>query len=374
MRILFATFPGYGHFHPMVPLAAAAVEHGDDVLVAAGPEFGRWVRACGLSAVPAGLDLDELFARSRGDAKFPGGGETVQMFTTVAVPPMVADLVELSERWPPDLIVHEEAEYGAPLVAALLGVPCVTHSWAAPARPETEQRIFVAPMEPIWAQHHADAPRLRGEIYLDACPPPFQTDAIDTITGVRPIRPVPFDGPPTSPPEWLTNLKRPAAYVTLGTVSQFSQAEALQRATDAAARVAASVVVTTGPNPVEDITAPSASVFVAQYLPQSTLLDRVDVVVSHGGAGTTLGAIHHDLPHVVIPQHGSQSQKRNGERVDALRIGICSTSDDAQSLADAIHSAITDPAFKFNAARLRDSLTELPAPETVLAGLLTDFT
>jgi UDP:flavonoid glycosyltransferase YjiC (YdhE family) len=76
----------------------------------------------------------------------------------------------------------------------------------------------------------------------------------------------------------------------------------------------------------------------------------------------------------VIPQHGSQSQKRNGERVDGLRIGICSTNDDAQSLADAIHSAITDPAFAFNAARLRDSLTELPAPETVLAGLLTDFT
>jgi UDP:flavonoid glycosyltransferase YjiC (YdhE family) len=67
--------------------------------------------------------------------------------------------------------------------------------------------------------------------------------------------------------------------VTLGTVSQFSQAEALQRTTDAATRVAASVVATTGPNPVEDITAPSASVFVAQYLPQSSVLDRVHVVV-----------------------------------------------------------------------------------------------
>jgi len=32
MRILFTTFPGYGHFHPMVPLAAAAVEECDFLL------------------------------------------------------------------------------------------------------------------------------------------------------------------------------------------------------------------------------------------------------------------------------------------------------------------------------------------------------
>lgn len=82
-----------------------------------------------------------------------------------------------------------------------------------------------------------------------------------------------------------------------------------------------------------------------------------------------MGAIQHGLPHVVIPQEGSQSQKCNGERVDALRIGIRPSNDHAQSLSDAIHLVITDPAFALNAARLRDSLTALPAPETVLADL-----
>jgi UDP:flavonoid glycosyltransferase YjiC (YdhE family) len=373
VRILFTTFPGYGHFHPVVPLATAAVARGDDVRVAAGPEFGSWVRACGLPTVPAGLDLDVLFARARGDAKFPGGPETLQMFTSVAVPPIVADLIELSKTWRPDLIIHEEGESGGPLAAALLGVPCVTHSWAAPARPKNEQRILLAAMAPIWERHDAGPPRLRGEIYLDACPPPFQTDAIDTIDNVRPIRPVPFDGPPTTPPEWLTTLARPAAYVTFGTVSQFSQAEALQRATDAAAQAVAGVVVTTGPNPVEAIKPPSPSAFVAQYLPQSNVLAHVDVVVSHGGAGTTLGALQHGLPHVVIPQHAA-SQKRNGERIDALGIGICLTNPDAAALTKAIHDAATDPAYALTAKTLRDSFNDLPSPAAVLAGLLTDLT
>ena len=371
MRILVTTFPAYGHLHPMVPLAVAAIERGADVRVATGRKFGNWVKACGLSATPAGLDAEDL--ETQASARFPGPLRNAHMFTTIAVPRMFDDLIELSTTWRPDLIIHEESEYAGPLAATLLGVPCITHSWAAPAYPRAERETDRDLLAPIWAQRHAGQPVLCGDAYLDACPPPFQTEAILAIAGVRPIRPVLFDGPQTSPPEWLARIERPAAYVSFGTVRQFSRAEWLQQAMDAASQVVASVIVTCGPNSPELLVPSSASVFVEQYLPQSSVLEHVDVVVSHGGAGTTLGALCHGLPHVVIP-HGATSQQINAERVDALGIGIHVTDDQLRSLPAAIHAAATEPAYAIAAARVRDALNELPSPEVVLTELLNDFT
>jgi UDP:flavonoid glycosyltransferase YjiC (YdhE family) len=370
VRVLFTTFPGKGHFHPLVPLAQAAVDRGDDVVFAASRRFGAWVSACGFQTVDAGLDIAELLARSA--TAYPGKLNAAHMFTTVAVPPMREDLLTLCARRRPDLIVHEEAEYAAPLVAAQLGIACVTHSWAAPARPEPEQELFRELMEPIWAAHHAGTPRLTGDVYLDACPPPFQSEAVAAIQGVRSLRPVAYDGPPTPPPPWLGTLATPAVYVTFGTVSQFSQVAALQYAIDASSQVAAGVVATSGPNAVDQLRAPSASVFVHEYLPQSQVLGVVDVVVSHGGAGTTLGALQHARPHVVIPQ-GGRSQLRNAERIEALGIGVHVTDERRDDLADIVRRTLGDERLAANAARVRDTFDALPAPALVVEQLARDF-
>jgi UDP:flavonoid glycosyltransferase YjiC (YdhE family) len=370
MRFLFTTFPGYGHFHPLVPLAQAAIDGGHEVIVATGVEFGAWVTACGFTIARGGLDVDDLHGKSR--AQFPGARSVVHMFSTIAVPPMLEDLLRLADRWRPDLIVHEESEYGAPLAAALLGVPCVTHSWAAPARPMIEQQLFLEMMGPIWRRYGAGVPRLRGEVYLDACPPAFQIDSIAAVEGVRRIRPVPFDGPPMPVPRWLAQLERPAAYVTFGTVGQFSDVAVLQRVLNAAARAVSGVAVTTGPNRADAIAPPSPSVFVQRYVPQSLVLSRVDVVVSHGGAGTTLGALQHGLPHVVIPR-GGKSQERNGERVDALGIGLRASEHDLERLEEVVRRVLNEPGFAANARRMRDDLSALPAPATVLEQLAREF-
>ena len=371
MRTLFTTFPAYGHLHPMVPLAMAGIDRGDEVLVATGREFGDWVATCGLPAAPAGLDHDRLTADV--DACFRGRLRTAHLFTTVAVPPMVGDLLELARRWHPDLIVHEESEYAAPLVASLLGVPCITHSWPAPARPTEHRDLIRSLLQPIWARHDAGRPRLSGERYLDACPPPFQSEALRSIDGVEAIRPVPFDGPSTSPPTWLDQLERPAAYVSLGTVPEFSRPDILQSVTEAAADVVASVVVTTGPNPTDTLDPGTRHVFVERYVPQSIVLPHVDVVVSHGGAGTTLGALTHGLPHVVVPRLPFGSQRQNAERVDALGIGIHVTQLSDQFLAASIRTAVTKQSYAVQAKRMLASLLELPSPEDVLAALATDF-
>jgi UDP:flavonoid glycosyltransferase YjiC (YdhE family) len=213
---------------------------------------------------------------------------------------------------------------------------------------------------------------MTGDRYLDACPPQFQSDAIDAVAEVSmigAIRPVLFDGPPMAPPPWLDEVARPAAYVTFGTVSHFARPEILQSTVDAVSSVVADMIVTTGPNPVDRLSAPSARCHIERYLPQTLILPNVDVVVSNGGAGATLAAIYLGLPHVVIPQQ-PWSQLRNAQRIQALGIGIHVTDGSAPgAVAQATASALGDPSYRREAARLRDTLTKLPTPDAVLRRL-----
>jgi hypothetical protein len=118
MRILFTCVIGWGHFHPMVPLARAFEAAGHDVAFATDPGFSPSVAAAGFRAFPAGLDHRD--ARARFVAATPGFDEVPPdehlhyihpgMFAKVRVPPMLADLAPLIDDWRPDLLIHDAAE------------------------------------------------------------------------------------------------------------------------------------------------------------------------------------------------------------------------------------------------------------------------
>jgi len=224
---------------------------------------------------------------------------------------------------------------------------------------------------PVWSEHLPGRPaRTAGEVYLDACPAPFQSDEIAEIEGVIPVRPVPFDGPPVDGPVWLADLPRPAAYVTLGTVPVFSTPERLRLIVGAVAPLVAAVVVTTGPNPVAALGRVAANIRATNYLPQSLLLDRVDLVVSQGGAGGTLGALLHGLPHLVLPQ-GGQSQISLGRSIQQASAGISLdvAAQDTESIRAAAAALLQDPAYKSAATRIGLELQVRPSPAEVVAML-----
>lgn len=367
MRLLFTSVGGYGHFHPIAPLALAATRRGHDVIVATGAWFGDWVRKCGLIPAEAGGGDDwhrQIEAATRADIPL----RQFHMFSTFAVPSMLRDLCRLAETWSPDLVVHEEGEFAAPLFAAMRGIPCVTHSWPAPARPESELSVFRTLLEPIWVANGVATPaRTSGDRYFDACPPAFQSDAIRSISSVVPIRPLMFDGPLAPEPPWLADLPRPAAYVTFGTVGIMSTPEILQLVTDALEPLLSAVVVTTGPNAPDVLGKRPSHTRVVQYLPQSQVLPHVDMVVSHGGAGTTLGCVLSALPHLVIPGQAF-SQNRNAAQTVALGMGatISRPGASVEAVRGVADTILTDPAYQQAAVRTRAGLDELPSPDAAV--------
>ena len=80
MRVLVASVPAAGHFHPLVPLALALRDAGDEVMVASATSVCERARSIGLAAAPVGTEVGQWFEtlRSRvrgipGDGLPPGG-------------------------------------------------------------------------------------------------------------------------------------------------------------------------------------------------------------------------------------------------------------------------------------------------------------
>ena len=55
--------PGFGHFHPLVPLARAFAQAGHEVAFATSPYFKEHVEAADFYFLPAGIDNAERWAR-----------------------------------------------------------------------------------------------------------------------------------------------------------------------------------------------------------------------------------------------------------------------------------------------------------------------
>jgi UDP:flavonoid glycosyltransferase YjiC (YdhE family) len=281
---------------------------------------------------------------------------------------VMSDLIRLCEEWRPGLVVHEEGEFAAVLACARLGIPCVTHSWATPARSPFERAEAVDRLTPLWREHFgADSdvePRTTGQLYLDACPPPYQLGGLRGVAPITTVRGVPFDGPGGRTPVWLTGLERPAAYVTLGADPTYSSAELLRLLSLSVASVARSVVVTTGPNDTDALGDLPDNVRAATYLPQSKVMPFVDLVVSQGGSGGLLGSLMYACPHLVVPGR-NQSQQDVASVTAGIGTGLRLAADqhDEQSIQEAANELLSDVRFELAASKIRAQIERLPGPE-----------
>ena len=377
MRVLLSSTWGHGHVFPMVPLARALLDAGHQVLWATNAPAVPLVSAAGLPAVAVGLDtagVAQVEARLATEvADVPPAQRAAHAFPSMfgawATPSMVADLLPVARDFGPDLMVHEQAELGSALVAAVLGVPSVTHAFggAVPA-------AFVAAagdrVGELWAEHDRPLPPYAGSFltaYLDICPPSVQTQPLDHIPVRLPLRPVPHAAAPTEalrePPG-----DAPLVYVTLGTVR--AHTAALQDAVAGLADLDVRVVVAVGP--AGDLAALGAQpphVTVASWVDQAALLPRCAVVVSHTGSGTFLGALAHGVPQLCLPQ--AADQFRNAAAAERGGLGLVLTPGEATApnVADAVCRLIAEDGFRAAAGAVATEIASMPAPSDVVPQL-----
>jgi UDP-glucoronosyl and UDP-glucosyl transferase len=292
-----------------------------------------------------------------------------RVFGAMLVPPMLADLLGIIERFKPDLLIHEAAEFAAPIAAAKAGLPSLTHSLGGIMPPERLTAVGDQ-LAGIWQGLGLEPLPYAGsytDLYLDIYPASLRRNGLEHVPLVQPLRPVPFASRGTEPmPSWPAHLVAyPLVYVTFGTAPQSATAPAAA-VIDALSNLPVRGLVTLGHS--GDPAAfgePPANVHINRYIPQTEILGDCAVVVSHTGSGTFLAALGHGLPQLCLPHAADQFENAEAcERVGAgimLEGGAITT----EAVRGAIERLLDDPGFASAAARVREEIAARPDPAIV---------
>ena len=370
--MLFTFAGGTGHFLPLVPFARAAENAGHIVAFGAQPGMLATVAEAGFSAHDT-------------------GGRTL-LETTERTPLLEFDLVReeravregfagrtareraikvrlLCEAWHPDILVCDEMDFGALVAAETVGIPYATVICIGSG-------AFVLPelvRDPLNALRNAHGlppdPKLsmlRRYLIVSPFPPSFRDPANPLPQNAHAIRTVAAEttvnGDDAS---WLAGRAgRPLVYFTLGTIFNLESGDLLERVLAGLRELPMEVVVTVGRELDPQVLGPQPSnVYVRSYIPQSLVLPQCQLVVSHAGSGSVVGALAHGLPMVLLPI--GADQPFNAARCEDLHVGcvlnaVKATSEDVQLAAMAV---LGDVAYRQNAKRLQAEIAALPDPE-----------
>jgi UDP:flavonoid glycosyltransferase YjiC (YdhE family) len=369
MRVLVSACPAVGHVVPMLDLAVALQVAGHEVRFATNEESHHLVTGAGLQPVSAGMSTTQMREERRRrwpetDAQ-PATVWATRMWAQVMAPSTLADLIVLMQEWSPDLVLHDEGDYAAPVAAARAGIPWVTHAWGSPLRPASELVELADLASALWESCGLDVPPAAGlyaHALVDPCPPILQGNAPGGSV-VWPMRPRPLEG------------RGPAvhadAYIGFGTVPTFANARSeLIAAVQACTSRGMKVVVTA---PDEDLRRELAAldeqlVDAREFVSLGGLIPSCKVVVSHAGAGTVLASLTAGVPVILLPR-GTPSQLRMADACQRAGVGLrC----DAAGFDAALDEVMDNPAITTAAAAAARQISEMPASSAVVP-LLEDL-
>ena len=383
-RVLFTLQPGDGHLPPMLPLSRALRAAGHEVVFATSPAFVSRVEEVGERAVPAGRGWLLSDGPSQpAEPRYPGERPPTffaRLFLGEVAAGMADDLLDIVDDLAPDVIVRDPVEFAGAAVAVRRGVPLATFELTFPL----DHHVMTTTGD---LHDDAELQRLRDRVGLPPSPDPdwflgqLQIGTFPAGYG-EPAEPhgqrltigAHTQAPPaTAPvPSWLEGLDD-AVYVTFGTVFARAFPEVLTAAAVGASRVGAPTVVSTGnvEPPVGLAATGEAALRVERFVPQDAVLRRCAAAVIHGGTGTTLGALAHGVPVVVIPlgaDHGGHARAvtTHGAGIVLHRDGLS-----AEDVTRAVQQVLDDPSYRAAAERLGRQLAALPGPEFAVRALET---
>ena len=379
MRVLFTSRPLHGHVQPLLPLARALRDSGHQVGFATGPAFLPALLEMGFTTFKAGNDpltvekRNELFPES---LKLPPRDQRhfffPRIFAGVEALPRAIDVLEVITTWGPSLLVNEVAELGGPLAAARAGIPHVTVGFGPPVQADV-LALTDAAVAPYWASYGVKAATPAGlydNLYLDPCPPSLQPSGLGIIPNRRGIRT--GTGPLLNEAAATTLAGFPTQgviYATMGTIYG-RDAQLFRNVIAGVASAGRPLLVTSGPHvSASEIGAIAANTIVVPFLAQAAVLPRCDLAVTHGGAGSVLGALAFGVPLLILPRGADQFY--NATLVERAGAGRWLEPNDvsADSIGEAVRLLLADAGYAAAARRIKAEIDSMPSPADVAAAL-----
>jgi UDP:flavonoid glycosyltransferase YjiC (YdhE family) len=383
MRVLFSTTAGTGHLGPLIPVASACAAAGHTVAVAAPGSFAAAVSGAGLDHLPFDEPSAELvgqvFARFS-ELTYEEANRIVLAESFGRLDPQAAlpALTKIMSGWRPDVVVREQAEFASLVAAERAGIGQVQVAIMMGQMGPGILDILKDPLAELSTM--AGLPAERGaELLLESDSLTSVPAALDagnlTFGDSQPERPAPDHGRlwrfrtekpagRAALPEPWGDPADPLVYVSYGSVtaSQPEFAPLYAATLDALADQPVRVLMTTGRgfDPANLGHIPPNS-HVEQWWPQEAIMPDTDVVIGHGGFGTTMTALAAGVPQIVVALFAFD-QAINAKQVAAVNAGVQLNGGLAAiaELPQALQRVLDDPAFAHGARAMAAEIAALP--------------
>ncbi len=247
MRVLFASTQGTGHFGPLMPLIDACRRNGHETLIVGPPTL----KARGYPFEAGAAPPDEILGPLWRDMPLlpPGQGDVVvvgTIFARLNVEAMLPKHHEVLERWRPDLVVRESAEFASAIAAEQHGIRHVRVSTSTSYVEHGALGIAAAALD---ERLPGISDRIAASPYLTYFPPSVDP----TPFAVTRLRHPASEAEPEPLPDWWPGLDGPLVYVSFGSVAATipPAAQVYARALEAVTGLPARILLTTGGNDVE---------------------------------------------------------------------------------------------------------------------------
>lgn len=352
MRILAACTGGAGHSGPMVPFLKACEREGVELLVAAPEGFKtRGFPRADLPDTPPEV-LGPIFGSLHSLPREEANTRVLRdVFGGANVDATLATHQRLVDEWKPDLVLREPAEIGSYVAAQRAGVPVV--NVAIGLRVIEERLANAVELE----RYGATADGLLTARTLSLVPPSIEP-GVDSRERYR---------DPGMAVDRSPGDDAPLVYVTFGSVAaNIGFFPGVYRAAlDALADLDARVLMTLGEGADPQALGPlPANATVERWVPQADVLREARAVVSHGGFGTTYGALAAGVPVAVLPLFSSD-QFDNAAAIQASGGGVAV--ERPEDLTGAVTTLLRDGEARTHAERIAAEMASLPDPEGWLA-------
>ncbi|WSI33860.1 glycosyltransferase [Streptomyces sp. NBC_01341] len=319
--------------------------------------------------LPAGPPIEPLIAevlRTTGVDLFQDitPEAEAEFFTGARIDLGFDEALAKARAWQPDLIVAAHFDFVGPLVGAVLDVPVAVLTFGPAVQPERAELI---------------ASRLRGRYeergvtygserwYLDTCPPALQNAGWEEPENRIALRPEAFRKPGQAQPSKPEGVNsRPRVLVSFGTV--FAMPHVIGPLLGGLLTQDIDLRVTLNKSTPQDFGLTDEQVERVEFVgftPLVELLQGADAILTHGGAGTVLGALAEGVPLIVTPLGADQPIQ--AERVAAVGAGIGFPLLDApvESVLKAVNDVLTDTSYGDNARMVARQIAELTSPADV---------
>ena len=384
MRVLAAcSLGGAGHLTPLLPALAAARRRGDETLLVGPPSLREMVELAGYPFLSGGEPPEVEVAPIRErlpvaparEASILGNRE---LFGRLATGAMLPAMARICAGWRPDLVLREPCEYASAVVAGRTAIPAVQ---VAISLAEAEAGSIATAAPALESHRRGLVEELLSSPYLTRFPASLDPSPFANTVRFREV-----GSPAPAPlPAWWGGSEAPLVYVTFGTVLGHMSiaADVYRTALKAVADRDLRVLLTVGRRFDRSSLGPvPANVRVEPWVEQADVLQEADLVVCHGGSGTSFGAMAAGVPVVAVPLFGEQFS--NGRRIEQAGAGLVVETEsgtsgprrvvgesDVPRIADCIEAVLGNPSYRQRAGRIASEMAAAPTIDQVLDGLLT---